>query len=234
MQVPFSEHPGRHERHFRRKLHNALFNDPLDGYSDEQLLEVQRLDHEELIGFLGELREHVQLAVDLKPNEESQVVLDLKERLDKLYEKASGLADDQSGNKSALRQLIAVIMKTVRAQAQGDALAASELEQEEEARTLHFSLLEQPLVADLLHPESLIGSSELVPTLLSEHEDAVASALELFDAQQLTVIHAQAAQLLGARDLERSRTIEARARLRQVVERLQALGVELDMRSETG
>ena len=120
MQVPFSEKPGRHERHFRRKLGNRLMPCPLPSeYDKEDLLEVQRLDHEELLQFLTGLRETVRRAVDLQPREESQVVLDLKAELEKMYETACGLADEQGGNKSAIRQLIAVIMdKYVRALAE--------------------------------------------------------------------------------------------------------------------
>ena len=224
MRTSFSERPGRHERHYRRKLRNRLFVEPLGDDADTRLSEAQRRDHEELIAFLAELREVVQRAVELKPNEESPVVLGLKERLEKLYETAAGLADDQTGNQAAIRELIAVIMGTVRAQAGGDALAAAEMAREEEARALHFALLEEPLVADLLHPDSTIGASELVATLLSEADRAVAAALELFDAEQLMVIYADATRLLQERDPDRSGLPEAQARLRQIGEGIARCG----------
>jgi hypothetical protein len=218
--VPFSERPGRHERHYRRRLANDLFANPVRGVSDAELLEVQRLDHEELIGFLGELRETVQRAVSLAPNEETQVVLDLKSDLERLYETSAGLADEQAGNQTAIRQLVAVIAQTVRRSAAGDPLAMAELEQEEGARAAHFTLLEQPLVADLLHPQSAIAADELVPTLLSEGEAALTAALELFDGAQLAELVAQARALLAARDPRRQRFPDAWQRLRQMETRL--------------
>ena len=197
MQVPFSERPGRHERHFRRRLGNRLLPNPLPAdFRQEDLLEVQRLDHEELLQFLTGLRETVQRAVELQPREESQVVLDLKAELEKMYETACGLADEQGGNKSAIRQLIAVIMDKIRQGASGDALAAQELAQEETARTTHFQLLEYPLIADLLHPESLIAANELAGVLLTDPENEVAEALTLFDQAQLEVICDDARNLL--------------------------------------
>jgi hypothetical protein len=220
MRIPFSEHPGRHERHFRRKLDNPLFPQPLVNPSDDDLLEAQRLDHEELIDFLGQLRETVQRAVELKPNEESQVILDLKENLDRLYETAAGLPDDQSGNQAAIRQLIAVIMKTVWAAATDDQ-ALAELEQETNARTAHFALLAEPLVADLLHPQSPVGEDELVPTLLSESESALAAALQLFDTDQLTLMVGQAHDLLDAIDPHFTRKPAAQLRLQQMEAALQ-------------
>lgn len=225
MRIPFSERPGRHERHFRRKLDNALFPKPLIDPSDDDLLEAQRLDHEELLSFITELRETVQQAVELKPNEESQAILNLKERLDRLYEASAGLADDQSGNQAAIRQLIAVIMKTVWAAAT-DPQAEQELQQETAARAAHFELLEQPLVADLLHPESPIGEDELIPTLLSESEAAVAAALRLFDEDQLALMVGQAHALLDAADPHFTKKPAAQLRLKQIEAALAAMQAE--------
>ncbi|BAO45392.1 hypothetical protein [Thiolapillus brandeum] len=182
--VPFSERPGRYERHFRRKLDNALFPRPLVNWSEDDLLEVQRLDHEELMAFLQSLRHLVRRAVELKPNEETQVILDLKAELEKHYEQACGLADQQEGNKQAIRQLVEVIMNTIRRNAVGDSLAEQELAEEELARSTHFELLEHPLVADLLHPDSLIEADELAAVLLSDEECQVLAAWKLFDDEQ--------------------------------------------------
>lgn len=221
MRIPFSEKPGRHERHFKRKLDNKLFAQPATA-NDDDLLEAQRLDHEELLGFIGELRETVQQAVMLQPNEESQTILDLKERLDRLYETSAGLCDDQSGNQDAIRQLIAVIMKTVWAAAT-DPQAEQELQQETAARAAHFGLLEQPLVADLLHPESAIKEDELIPTLLTESEAAVAAALNLFDPDQLSLLIGQAHELMDALDPHFTKVPSAQLRLKQMEDRLAEL-----------
>lgn len=196
MHIPLSEKPGRHERHFRRRLNTALFPRPVRDYSSDELLEVQRRDHEELIAFLNELRQKVQLAVELKPNEETQVILDLKADLERLYETASGLADHQESNKAAIVQLVSVIMATVRRGATGDALAEQELVQEETARGTHFRLLEHSVVADLLHPESLIEPDEIVPVLLLESREGLAAALEMFDQKQLMQLCHNARELL--------------------------------------
>ena len=200
MKIPFSNLPGRHERHFLRKLNNPLFDEPIIDYSDEDLLEVQRLDNEELLNYLTDLRTLVQRAIALNPNEESQVVLDLKSDLDESYEKASTLADDQRGNKEAISQLLEVIMKTVRTSAGNDTLAQQQLEDEVLARTTHFRLLEHPIVADMLDPDTRIQPQELVASLLSESEEELAAALEIFDAEQLQQTIADARQLLGSMD----------------------------------
>jgi hypothetical protein len=204
MQIPFSERPGRHERHYRRRLDNPLFPRPQQR-DDDSLLEAQRLDHEELVAFIADLRAVVERAVALKPQEETEVILALKEDLERLYERAAGLADEQEANKQAIEHLLQAVMRTIRANAEGDALAARELEMEAQARRLHFELLGEPLVADLLHPDSVIGPDELAPTLLSESEKAVAAALTLFDPAQRAELAQHARALLEARDPQRQR-----------------------------
>ncbi len=206
MKVPFSEKPGRHERHLRRRLGSPLFPRPVDALDEATLLEAQRLDHEELVAFVAELREAVQAAVQLGPQEHSDVILALKERLDKLYERACGLAEDQSANKAALRRLVGVIMRTVRTAAGADPLAHAELDQEDEARAAHFALLEHAIVADLLDPESPIAHDELAPALLGETAEGLGAALQLFDATQLEQLCGDARRLLETCDPHRART----------------------------
>jgi len=204
MQIPFSELPGRHERQYRRKAGNHLFPGQFLKPMDSDLLEAQRLDHEELVAFMAELRELVQRAVDLRANEESQVVLDLKADLDRAYEKASSLAEDQSGNKDAIRSLTAVIMASVRGAAAGDIAAEHQLDEEDDARRIHYQLLEFPLVAELLAPDSVIKPEDLAATLLSVSEAELGAALELFDGNQLELLCRDARGIVAAATEEAS------------------------------
>ena len=217
VKIPCSSLPGRHERHFLRKLDNPLFAAPVAGYSDEDLLEMQRLDNDELLCFLTDLRALVQRAITLNPNEQSQVILDLKSDLDKSYEKASTLADDQRGNKEAISQLLEVIMKTVRISAGNDTLAQQQLEDETLARATHFRLLEHPIVADMLDPDTRIQPQELVPSLLSESAQGLAAALEILDRVQLEHTLAEARRLVTSMEQPPE---GVNARLRQIEERL--------------
>lgn len=214
MKVPFSRFPGRHERHFRRKLSNPLFPHPIVEPDDSALLEVQRRDHDELVRFIDGLRTLVTRVVRLPARADSGLILELKEELDKAYEAAAGLGDDQSNNLQAIRELTAVIMGTVRRGAQGDGLAESELQAESVAREAHYSLLEYPVIADLLHPESLIFPDELAATLLSEPPDALAAALSLFDEVQVSEIVAQAQKRVSAAGV--ACPPEARERLQEL------------------
>ena len=220
MPIPFSQLPGRHERHYRRKIDNPLFASAAVRRDDDDLLEMQRLDHEELLAFLAELRAVVQRAVELEPNASSEVVLGIKEQLDRLYEVSAGLADDHGGNQAAISQLLEVIMRNVERGAAGDPQAQQELAQERVARAAHFGLLAHPLVADLLHPLSTIGAEELAPSLLSETEEALAAALQLFDHEQLGQLYADAQRCLEACAAPPS---QARARLQQVGDQLARL-----------
>jgi hypothetical protein len=196
MEIPFSELPGRHERHFRRKLNNPLFPRPINHYSNDDLLEVQRLDHEEIIAFLDKLRKLVKQAVALDQKSDSDVVLDLKAELEKHYEMACRLGDKQANNKAAIRDLMNVIMATVSRHAAGDSKAETELMQEKVAREQHFAMLENSLVADLLDQNSLILEDELVPVMLTEDEAQVKIAMTMLAPEQQVLLANDARELL--------------------------------------
>lgn len=213
MLIPFSEYPGRHERHYRRKIDNHLFPRPVETVNQDELLEMQRLDHEEIVEFIAELRQHVHKAVELQANEESQVILDLKADLEKLYETACRIGDPQDNNKAAIRDLLNVIMATVQAHAGDDLKAEQELMQEAMARQAHFALLEHPLVADLLDDTSLIGEDELAAVMLGEDEAQVTAALDLLIPEQRLLLAEEAMQLLKNNALENDLQMVRRVRL---------------------
>ena len=199
MSIPFSELPGRHERHYKRRLDNPLFREPAT-LNDADLLDAQRLDHEELLAFITELRATVERALNLKSNEESDVILKLKEDLERLYETSAGLADEQDANQQALNQLLNAVMNTIRSNTTGDSLAEQEMAMEQQARQMHFELLQHSLVADLLHPETLIAPDQLVPTLLSSPTEQVKAVMVIFDPEQLAMISQEAQALLSEHD----------------------------------
>jgi hypothetical protein len=205
MSIPFSELPGRHERHYKRRLDNPLFREPAT-LNDAELLDAQRQDHEELLAFITELRATVERALNLKSNEESDVILKLKEDLERLYETSAGLADEQGANQQALSQLLNAVMNTIRSNTTGDSLAEQEMAMEQQARQMHFELLQHALVADLLHPETLIAPDQLVPTLLSSPTEQVKAVMVVFDPEQLSMIAKEAEALI--QQVETSKVLE--------------------------
>ncbi len=196
MELPFTHKPGRRERHLRRRHGNPLFGWPPPQVAPEALLAAQRADHEEMEAFREDFRALVQRAVELPPDAGSDTVLALKESLERHYEQSFGLPEDHAREREAMRKLIDLIMRAIRRAADADALAARELADEAEAREIHFRLLEQPLVADLLHPESPITPDELAPALLSATPEELAAALELFDDEQVGVVLEQSQRLI--------------------------------------
>jgi seryl-tRNA synthetase len=222
MTLLFSQNPGRRERHLLRKRNNSLFSDEEQRISSSDLQEAQRQDHEELVEFITEFRTLIHETVNLQPNEDSGVILEIKERLDRAYEQASGLADDQTETKNAIQKLVQVIMSTVEAGAGDDPQALQELEQEKAARTAHFALLQHPIVADLLCPDSPIAANELAPTLLSESADSLQAALDLFDNVQLAILYEEAQETLKRVEEDGTPITEQRSRLLEMETRLTA------------
>ncbi|HFQ14141.1 MAG TPA: hypothetical protein ENK40_05015 [Gammaproteobacteria bacterium] len=196
MSLSFNPHPGPRERQLRRRYHNPLFAAERRDVTEAELRAAREADERELNHFLRYFRDLVQEAIDLKPEAESEVILDLKARLDKCYSHCCALPGEKSEIQAAINKLIEVIMKAIRQGAANDPLALEKLAEEEQARQLHCQLHRFPLVADLMLPDSPIEQDELTATLLSEPEAGLAAALQLFDQAQLARIYQDARQLV--------------------------------------
>ncbi|MCW9024666.1 MAG: hypothetical protein OQK73_08270 [Gammaproteobacteria bacterium] len=206
MSLNFSTHPGPRERHLQRKHQNPLFGEEGQSITQEQLILARQDDETELNHFLRYFRDLVQEAVDLKPETESEVVLDIKERLDKCFAHCCALPGEQSEIKAAVSKLIEVIMKAVRQGAANDPVALTRLDEEDIARRMHFELQEYPFIADLLLPDCPVAEDELVPSLLSEPEETIAAALQIFEHEQLEQIYQDGQVLLTRLHLEPAST----------------------------
>jgi hypothetical protein len=216
MELPFTHKPGRRERHLRRRHENPLFAWPPREVAPEELLAAQKADHEEMESFRASVQALVQRAMGLPPNAGSDEVLGLKEDLERHYEQSCGLPEDQADAQLAIVKLIDLIMRAVRRSAGDDPLARQELQDEEEARAVHFRLLRQSLIADMLHPDSPIGTDELAPTALSASEPEVDALLEVLDANQRTLLVVQGRALLDDLTAMGVSLPQARARLAQL------------------
>jgi hypothetical protein len=221
MELPFTDKPGRRERQLQRRHENPLFAWPPRSVAPEDLLAAQKADHEDLERFRTTFREIIQQAVDLPPDAGSDAVLSLKEGLEQHYEQSFAVPAEMSDERVALKRLIELIMKALWQQAADDPIAHQELSDEEAARRVHFALLEQPLVADLLHGDSCIAPEEVAPALLSASDAEVEAACELFDGAQLALLVERGEALIAALDahgLESAAAANRLALLRQRME----------------
>lgn len=188
MSLHFSPEPGPRERQLCRKYKNPLFS-PAESITQQEVDAARQADRVALEKFLEDFRALIQEAVDLKPNTDSEIILDLKERLDQSYTRCCALPGEHEEIKAAINKLIQVIMQAVRHGAANDPVALAKLDDEEEARRIHQALHNHPLIVDLLLADSPIEEAELVPTLLSESGEALQATLALFDTEQLRLLY---------------------------------------------
>lgn len=183
--ISFSPHPGAYERHLQRKYNNPLFPASQQHLLQAEVEQARQRDQQDLQAFLEAFQETVKQASALSGSVDSEVVLDLKEKLERLYVTSSGLAGDLDTYKDALLKLIRVCMHTVRQGASDDVVALRKLDEEEQARTVYFAMLESPLVAELMRGDEVIQVDELVPTVLSLNLGQLTTVLALFEPQYL-------------------------------------------------
>lgn len=233
MDLPFTHRPGRRERQLKRRHNNPLFAWPPWMADPEELLAAQRADHQELEAFRSSFRELIQRAVDLPADAGSDLVLGLKEDLERHYEQACGLPENQQQHKTAIARLIDTIVRVLQRHTATDPVARQELNDELQARAVHFRLLESPLVVDLLDPESPVSPHELLPALLSSSPEEVAAAVEIFDAEQLALLVEQGENLLAQMRGHGMSVAAARQRLNLLRDRLEQYEPAADWLDDT-
>ena len=108
-----SENPGAHERHLIRRSNNVLFGARQTEVDSDSLQQNQKKDHDILQQFMSDFRDLMTKAIELKPNEDSEVILEVKDGLDKLYAASVSVADDQVKVQESIKKLLAVIMQSV-------------------------------------------------------------------------------------------------------------------------
>lgn len=217
----FNKKPGRHERHLQRKYNNPLFNNPPLDQQDIHL--AQQKDQQEITLFMDEFKKLVQRSAELEANVDADILLTLKEDLDKIYEQSTGLAEDQNEIKAMIKRLIDTIMKGIWSGIGNDALAKSKLEMEEEARAAHFALLEQPIITDLLCTDSVIAENELAPTLLSASPDELDLILPLFTPEQLESLLIESTHCLDKLDTDQPIHTDTLKKINQIRQAIQTI-----------
>lgn len=193
-----------------RKRGNTLFTD--SNVSDEALAGARADDDRELSAFAESYGEILKTIAELSGNVDSQVILDIKDRVDRLYEQSCGLGGDRESEKQGLARLYQAITQAIRDGAAHDAEAMKKLDEEALAHEVHWQLMQQPVVADLLFPDSPITPRDLVPTLLSEDATGFSKAMEIFRDEHRILILRQARKLL-AEHKQGAALKNARARL---------------------
>jgi hypothetical protein len=189
MNLHFSPEPGPRERQLRRKYQNPLFGPTGDQVTQQDVDAARQEDQIALQQFLLDIRSLIQEAVDLKPNTDSEIILDLKERLDQCYTRCCAMPGEHEEIKTAINKLIHVIMQAIRQGAANDPVALAKLDDEDAARRMHQALHVHTLIVDLLLANSPIEEAELLPTLLSETVEVVQATLPLFDIEQLGLLY---------------------------------------------
>lgn len=212
--ILFSASAGRNERMLKRQYNNPLFGDIQIESFDIQ--DARAVDSGEVEQFVNHFRELVQQVTEMQPNADADIVLKLKEELDKAYETSSGLAGDQQELLEMIKRLLSLMMQSMWKAVGNDAQGISKLEKEEQARQAHFALLEYPFITDMLAPESPIDEKLLVPCLLSEDAETVSLAVQLFDADQQQMIYQQGTELLKGLDPAHEKVQQAEQRLAEI------------------
>lgn len=197
MVLRFSAHPGCWERHLQRQYKNPLFSHKDEPVTQEAIQIAQQKDKEENLAFQKAFYGLVQEIFNLESRVEATIILNIKDKIDALYEQCAGLGGNFNAEKKNLRALSQLTMQSLMNGNTDDADIMEKFEKENIARELHFSLLEHPFIAHLLRPHSPISGEDIVPTLLTEEESTIQAAMSLFNTEQQQILCHEARNLLS-------------------------------------
>jgi len=195
--IKFSPQPGAYERHLQRKYQNPLFPTSDKASFAIEVAQAREKDQQDFRAFLEAFETTVQETAELAGSVESEILLDLKEKLERLYVHATSLSGDLDQYSQALLKLIEVCMTGIRNSAKDDPMALKKLDEETMARQVYFELLTTPLVADLMRGDEIIQQDELIARILSEAEADLPRVMELFEPEHQQHILAAAKELVA-------------------------------------
>ncbi len=186
--LKFTPLSGAYERSLQRRNNNPLFPEDQQHPTQDELERARMKDQQDLGAFMEEFQTTLKQATELLGTVESEIVLDLKEKLERLYVTSASLSQDMQQIRQALMKLLNVCMLTIRKGAADDPVAIKKLDEEEQARQIYFSLMETPLVADLIRADDVISENDLIPCMLSESEEGLKNVMDLFEPEQLNAL----------------------------------------------
>jgi hypothetical protein len=188
------------ERHLLRQKDNPLFGSPQ--FDTGQIKVAQQQDYQEAQKFVDQFTSTVEEIANLPDNVESDIILKLKNDIEKLYEESCRFESSFSAQKEALLKLYHLLYDKILASVGDDQTALGQLKNEKIAHDLNIELLKHSLVSDLLRQDSPIQQNQLIACLLNEEIDALEMVANLFDPQQLDELIHQAKLLIKQQDNE--------------------------------
>ena len=118
--LKFSDLPGAYERQLQRKQGNPLFPPEQQHPGQDELDQARIRDQQDMQAFMESFQDTLKQAAGLLGSVESDVVLDLKQKLEQLYVRSASLSHDMEQIHEALVKLLNVCMMTIRKGAADD------------------------------------------------------------------------------------------------------------------
>lgn len=213
--IDFLQSPGPRERQLQRANNNPLFSQ-WGTVSQQQLQQARHQDSADLESFITQFQADVEEAVNLKPQADADDVLALKAKMEALYTRACGLQGERSKFKSALKQLMDLISRSLISAANNDAEAMDKINNDLQATQLHLRISESLLAADIINPDDIIQQDQIASSMLSSSEEELASALLIFDPEQLHDIANNAVLILEESEWDQTKSPQPAQRLQQI------------------
>jgi hypothetical protein len=156
--------------------------------------------------------------VRLPDHGSSSQVNTLRERMDELIQEAVGVGGRAQELALRVRELRQTLMRSWRAAVTGDADALRALDQAQQFWRANGPVFETPLIAQMIRENGPTPASDVIPALLSEQPETIATFMNWIKDPQKKAIQAQAASILKS-------ATNSGATINRLDEKVRALGL---------
>lgn len=217
--LSWSENPGAFEQHLQRRYRNPLFPPIRRIVTQADINKAGLRDYQDYEALNARMIRLAQNILQLPDHVSSSQVNALRERMDELIQNAMGVGSP--GYEIALRvkELRQTSIQSWRAAAAGNAEALRALDEAEQFWHANAPVFHTPFIAQMTRRDGPIPAEEVLPALLSEQPETIATVMNwIEDPQKKAIIQAEAASILKS-------AMNSGATIDRLDEKVQALGL---------
>jgi hypothetical protein len=218
-QLSWSENPGAFEQHLQRRYRNPLFPPNRRIVTQADINSARLRDHEDYAKVNAQMNRLTDDLLKLPDDVSSSQIDAFRERMDDLIQAALGVGGPAYEIASRVKRLRQTAMQSWRVALAGNEEALRALDQAEQFWHANSPTFEIPFIAQMLRKSGSIPANDILPALLSEQPEIIASFMNsIKDPQKKAIIQSESVSILKS-------AVASGVTIKELDLKMQALGL---------
>jgi hypothetical protein len=217
--LSWNENPGAFERHLQRRHKNVLFPPNRRTVTQGDINTARLRDHQDYEELKARAIRFTEDILKLPDHIASSQVNALRERMDELIRDAMGVGGRAYEIALEVKKIRQTLIQSWRGAVAGNAEALRALDEADQFWHANAPLFHIPFIREMLRKDGPIPAEDVVPALLSEQPETIATVMSWFkDPRKKAIVQAEAASILKS-------VMNSGATIDRLDEKVQALGL---------